>query len=82
MKKMEIIKGISSLAVSVGVVNVISKIAKSAAPAGTNPIIKICTTVGTFVISSMITDKAAEYTDKKIDDTVDSLKKAVADKVI
>ena len=81
MKKIEIVKSVTSLVVSLGVAKVFSNIAKATASTCGNPIIKGCVYVGTFVVCSMVTDKADTYTDAKIDGTLDSIKQSVANEI-
>lgn len=76
MTKLEVVKGATKFVVSVGVGAIVSN-----AVAFTTPVLavgvlkKAAIGVGSFVLSSMLSDKAGEYTDQKIDEFVDEMKK-------
>ena len=76
MSKIEVFKAGTKFVVSVGVGAIISN-----AVAFTTPVIavgvlkKAAIGVGSFVLSSMVSDKATEYTDEKIDEFLDEIKK-------
>ena len=77
MKKLELIKTGVSIIVSVGVGAVVSNVIKTTTPDTTGTIKKVCIGIGSFVLSSMITDQATTYTETKIDETVDQMKEMV-----
>lgn len=76
MSKIDIIKGATKFVVSVGVGSIVSN-----AVAFTTPVMavgvlkKAAIGVGSFVLSSMLSDKAGEYTDEKIDEIVEEVRK-------
>jgi hypothetical protein len=68
MKKLEVIKAIAEIVVSVGVGAIVGNAVNSTTPGDIGKIRKACVVVGSFVLSSMVTDKAVKYTGKAIDD--------------
>lgn len=77
MKKLELIKTGVSIIVSVGVGAIVSNTIKSTTPDTAGTIKKVCIGIGGFVLSSMLTDEATKYTDKKIDNTVKEIQETV-----
>lgn len=77
MKKLELIKTGVGIIVSVGVGGIVSNAIKSTTPDTAGTIKKVCIGIGSFVISSMLTDEATKYTDKKIDETVNQIKETI-----
>ena len=80
MTKLEIVKGATKFVVSIGVGAIMTN-----AVAFTTPVLavgvlkKAAIGVGSFVLSAMVSDKACEYTDEKIDEAVKELKELVVD---
>lgn len=78
MTKLELLKAGSKFVVSVGVGAIVTN-----AVAFTTPVLavgvlkKAAIGVGSFVLSAMLSDKAADYADEKIDEAVEELKKLV-----
>lgn len=76
MSKIEVVKGATKFVVSVGVGAIVTN-----AVAFTTPVLAVgvlkraAIGVGSFVLSSMLSDKAGEYTDEKIDEVVEEIKK-------
>lgn len=76
MSKIDIIKGATKFVVSVGVGSIVTN-----AVAFTTPVLaigvlkKAAIGVGSFVLSAMLSDKASEYTDEKIDEIVEEVGK-------
>ena len=69
MKKLSIIKGASTFMTSVGVGSIVSNAVKVVAPIATmNPIMKVCVMVGSFALSTMISDKTSKYMEEQIDE--------------
>lgn len=68
MKKLEIVKTIAEVVVSVGVGAIMGNAVTSTTPVNTGRLKKLCIGLGSFVVSSMVTDKAVEYTGNKIND--------------
>jgi hypothetical protein len=77
MNKIEMIKKIGIIVVSVGVGAIVSNTIKSTTPSSIGTIKKFCIGVGGFVLSSMISDKASRYAEQQIDHTVMEIKKMV-----
>lgn len=80
MTKKEILKSGVKLLVSFGVGTIVTN-----AVAFTTPVIamglfkKAAVSVGSFVLSAMVSDKATEYTDEKIDEVMEETQKFMAD---
>lgn len=76
MTKLELVKAGSKFVVSIGVGAIVTN-----AVAFTTPVLavgvlkKAAIGVGSFVLSAMLSDKAVDYTDEKIDECVEELKK-------
>lgn len=76
MTKLELVKAGTKFVVSIGVGAIVTN-----AVAFTTPVLavgvlkKAAIGVGSFVLSAMISDKAVDYTDEKIDEAVEELKK-------
>lgn len=76
MSKIDVLKGATKFVVSVGVGSIVSN-----AVAFTTPVLavgvlkKAAIGVGSFVLSAMLSDKAGDYTDEKIDELIDEIKK-------
>ena len=68
MDKKETIKAVGNIIVSIGVGGIVGNVIKSTTPANMNIVKKICVGVGSMVLSSMVTDKAVEYSTGKMDD--------------
>lgn len=75
MTKLDVVKAGTKFVVSVGVGAIVTN-----AVAFTTPVLavgvlkKAAIGVGSFVLSAMLSDKATEYTDEKIDEAVEELK--------
>lgn len=76
MTKLDVLKGATKFVVSVGVGSIVTN-----AIAFTTPVLavgvlkKAAIGVGSFVLSAMLSDKATEYTDEKIDEVVEEVRK-------
>lgn len=76
MNKIDVLKGATKFVVSVGVGAIVSN-----AVAFTTPVLAVgvlkraAIGVGSFVLSAMVSEKATDYTDEKIDEAVEELKK-------
>ena len=77
MKKIDMLKKVGVIVVSVGVGAIVGNIVKSTSPASVGTIKKVCIGIGGFVLSSMISDLASKYTEQQIDNTVSEIKKMV-----
>lgn len=77
MKKLDMVKTVGGIIVSVGVGAIVNNIVKSTTPVSMGTIKKVCIGVGGLVLSSMISDKAVKYTETKIDSAVNEIKKMV-----
>jgi hypothetical protein len=82
MKKIEIIKAVGGLVISVGVGGIVGNVIKCTTPIAIGPIKKVCIGIGSFVVSNMVGDKAVEYAEEKIDGAIDQVKKMVKDEEI
>ena len=83
MNALDIVKGGTKLAVSVGVGAIVGNVVAFTTPAiGVGLAMRGAIGVGSFVLSNMISDKATEYTDEKIDEvvtTINDIKNGVID---
>lgn len=68
--KMEMFKTGVGIVVSVGVGAIVGNAIKSTTPDTIGLVKKACVAVGAFVVSHMIQEKASEYVENKIDNTV------------
>lgn len=65
-----LVKGISQLIVSIGVGTIVTNVVKATTPKNIGRLHKICVGLGSFVLSGIVIEKAATYTDKSIDETI------------
>jgi hypothetical protein len=79
MKKVEWVKTVGGIIVSVGVGAIVGNAVKATSPEQLGGIKKLCVGIGSFVLSSMIGDAAVKYTGEKIDSAVTELKKMADD---
>ena len=80
MTKLEAFKSITGFAVSVGVGAIVGNAVAFTTPViATGLLMKGAIGLGSLVLSSMVGDKAAEYTDLKIDEIVNEVKEAMKD---
>lgn len=77
MKKMEMVKSVGQIVISVGVGAIVGNAVKSTTPADIGTIKKFCVGVGTFVLSNMVCEKATEYGDGMFDKFTRSFVKEV-----
>ena len=71
-----ILKLVSSIVVSIGVGSIVNNVVKSTSPIFKSGIVdKVCVWIGGAVIVGMVSDKAIDYADKKIDEGADAIKK-------
>jgi hypothetical protein len=77
MNKLEMVKTVGSIIVSVGVGTIVSNAVKCTTIGPVGPIKAVCIGVGSFVLASMAGDKAVKYTEEKIDSAVSEVKKMV-----
>lgn len=78
MTKLEVTKGAVKFVVSVGVGAIISNAVAFTTPVMAISVLKKAAIgCGSFVLSAMVSEKASDYADKKIDEYVDELKKLV-----
>lgn len=77
MKKLELLKTGIGLVVSVGVGALCKNAISATKIMPKRGLTRFCALVGAFVLSSMITDKAIEYTEEKIDGAVGGVKEMV-----
>lgn len=77
MEKTEVLKTVKqvvTIVVSVGVGAIVSNAIKHTSPPDMSTIKKLCVGAGGLVLGSMVSDKATEYTDQKIDETAEQMK--------
>lgn len=82
MEKKEVLKTakqIVTIVVSAGVGAIVGNAVKYTTPPDMSFIKKLCVGAGTLVLGSMVSDKATEYTDRKIDETVEEVKGMLQD---
>lgn len=79
MNKLDAVKNIAKIAVSIGVGAVVGNAVKCTTPEDTKGIGKILVALGSLVVANMISDKAADYTEEKIDETINDVKEALAE---
>lgn len=77
MKKMDMIKTVGGIIVSVGVGAIIGNAIKCTTPSNVGTIKRFCIGAGSLVLTSMIGDKAVQYTEDKICKAVQSIKNMV-----
>lgn len=68
MKKMEIVKTVSQIVVSVGVGGIVGNAIKFTTPDKLGLFKKVCIGLGSVVLTNMVSDKAVEYSDSKIEE--------------
>ena len=76
MNPIFIVKTISGLAVTAGVGTIAKEAIKMVAPVtqSTKLIEKVCIGIGGLVLGGMVSDKAVDYVNEKIDDITESIK--------
>ena len=80
MKKIEVFKGATKFVVAVGVGAIVSNAVAFTTPALAIGVFKrAAISIGSFVLSSMVSEKACDYTDEKIDLCLEELKKLEED---
>ena len=77
MTKIERVKLVSGLVISIGVGAIVNNAIKCTTPESIRGIKKICVFVGAIALGSMLSDAATTHADKKIDKTVDQIKEMV-----
>lgn len=81
MTKLEAVKGASKIVVGVGVGAIVGNAVAFTTPAiGVGLLMRGAISVGSFVLSNMVSDKAVNYADEKIDEIVDAVKNATTEK--
>lgn len=76
MKKLEWVKLVGGIIVSVGVGSIVNGTVKSTT-IPTGPISKVCIWVASAILTGMISDKAVDYTEQSIDKAATSVKNMV-----
>lgn len=74
MKKIEMVKIAGGIIVSVGVGAIVGNAIKCTTPSHVGTIKKVCIGVGAFILTSMISDKAVQYTEVTISKAIKSIK--------
>ena len=76
MSKIEVIKRATKFVVSVGVGAIVTNAVTFTTPVLTVGVMKkAAISVGSFVLGAMLSEKATDYTDEKIDEFVDEVRK-------
>lgn len=71
MNKVTLIKAVTELLVSVGVGAITGNAIKTVSPSNANKFTKFCVGLGGFVLSSIMIDKASEYTRDTVQQAAD-----------
>ena len=74
MRKLEMVKSVTQIVVSVGVGSIVGNAIKFTTPASSNLVKKVCIGVGSMILSNMVSDKAVQYSDQKIEDIANIFK--------
>lgn len=77
MKKLDILKGIAELAVSVGVGAIVGNTVKMTTPSDIHTLKRIAISIGSFALSSMVGDRVSSYVSEQIDETAERVNKIV-----
>jgi uncharacterized membrane protein len=75
MKKIEIVKTVGGIIVSVGVGAIVGNVIKDTTPEDVGKIKKMCIGLGSVVLTNMVGDKAVTYIEDKVDNAVKAIKK-------
>lgn len=78
MNTLGILKVVAELAVSTGVGAIVSNASRAAVPENARLVKKVTIAIGTFILSNMVADQAVKYTNEKIENGIDEIKKAKA----
>jgi hypothetical protein len=73
MSKLEILKSVSELAVSIGVSSIVGNAIKMTTDPNAGKFKKLAIGFGGFVLANMVGDAATKYSSQKIDDTADKI---------
>lgn len=74
MNPLTVIKFVANLAISFGIGNIVGNVIKTNSPTNVNLLRKIAIGIGSFFLSSMITDKVVKHSEEYIDDTAQKLR--------
>lgn len=74
MKKIELLKTGAEIVVSIGVGAIVGNAVIFTTPLKVKAVQKACISVGSFVVSSMVSDKASDYVKDKIEDIKEAFK--------
>jgi hypothetical protein len=77
MNLLPILKGLSSLVTSASIGAVVENAIRSTTPAKLGKYGKVLTIVGRVILTAYLSEKAAEYIEKQIDEVIDKHKKPV-----
>lgn len=67
MKKLDILKGVTSIVVSIGVGAIVSNVVKATTPEGVKLVTKVCLVVGGAALSGLVGDAVSKYVGDQID---------------
>lgn len=80
MSKVDVFKGATKFVVSIGVGAIVTNAVTFTTPVlAVGVMKKAAIGVGSFVLGSMLSEKAGEYTDQKIDDALEEIKKQLSE---
>ena len=77
VSKIELLKTAAALVVSVGVGAIVGNAVKHTTPSDVKQLAKACIKLGSFVLTGVVGDMAAKYTEDKIDSAVSTVKDLV-----
>lgn len=77
MGKLDTMKNVVKVAVSIGVGAVMGNAIHATSPNDMKALSKLAVMLGGAVLGSMISDKAADYTEEKIDEATEMAKNAI-----
>ena len=76
MKKLEMVKAILKIAVSIGVGTIVGNAIKTTTPDDIKQLSKIAVSLGSLALTGIASDMAIKYVDKEVDDMVKAAKDA------
>lgn len=77
MKKVEILKTAVKIIIPVGVGAIVKNGINATSPSSVSGIKNLCIGIGAFVLSNMVSDKAVDYAEEKIDEGIKSIKEMI-----
>lgn len=77
MKRIELVKTIGGIIVSVGVGAIVGNVINHTTPNNIGIFKKVCIAIGSLILTSMVGDKAVQYTEEKVTNAVKSIEKTM-----